>query len=247
MFKLINIGKNYGNTKIIDGLTLDIPDNQNIVFFGPNGCGKTTLLKIIAGLEKYENGEIKYLTNNNEPAKTGLIMQDYRSSLLPWKTIRDNIKFVANLNHKDKAEKHKETDAIITKLNLRQYQDKFPYETSGGISQLTAIGRAMAMESDIFLLDEPFSSLDYHTSSKLQLQFISLLEEIKKQAIIVTHSIEEAILLSDQIVIFSSLPMKVIEIINNELPHPRQIEQLGSDIAQKLRQRIINNAKTFLL
>jgi len=248
MLNLININKSYGNVKIIDSLNLEIPDNRNVVFFGPNGCGKSTLLKIIAGLETYENGEIKNTKKeNSEPIKTGLIFQDFRASLLPWKTVRDNINFVIGLNYKNRKERNQKTEAIITKLGLKPYQYKFPYQISGGIAQLTALGRAWALEPDVFLLDEPFSALDYQTSTRLQLQFLQLLHDVNKQAIIVTHSVEESILLSNKIVIFSASPMKIIEEIENPLPHPRQIEQLGSETAQQLRQRIIARTKEFVI
>lgn len=240
MLKLINITKKYGNTKILDGINFEVQDDEVAVIIGPNGCGKTTLLKIIAGLEKPDNGEVK--NSCKEDSNIGLVFQDYRSSLLPWKTIRKNIEFA--IPNGDKKEKIA-TD-ILLGLNLRKHENKYPYQLSGGMSQLAAFGRAAAQEPDILLFDEPFSALDYHTGLILQQNFTNLTSSLKKPTCLVTHSPDEAILLSDKIIILSSPPCKVVEILKNPLKKPRQIDHLASLQAQELRQQLLTNIKSFI-
>lgn len=244
MLKIINATKSYGQTKILDGITFEVADKEVVAIIGPNGCGKSTLLKIIAGLETLDNGEIKNIMDENEEIKVSLIFQDHRASLLPWKTIRENIKFADRTN--DDKQKENKIDNILSKLNLRIHQNKFPYQLSGGMSQLVAFGRSIAQEPDIFLFDEPFSAMDYNASFKLQQKFIDLLNLIQKPACIVTHSLDEAILLADKIVILSTPPTKVIQILNNNLAKPRKIEQLGSAYAQEIKQFLLSHISSFL-
>lgn len=244
MLRIISATKSYGQTKILDGITFEVADKEVVAIVGPNGCGKSTLLKIIAGLETLDNGEIKTGINNNEKTSVSLIFQDHRASLFPWKNIRDNIKFGDRT--KDSKQKENKIDDILTKLNLKAHQNKFPYELSGGMSQLVAFGRAIAQEPDIFLFDEPFSAMDYNASYKLQQQFIDLLTLIQKPACIVTHSLDEAILLADKIIILSTPPTRVIQVLNNNLEKPRNIQQLGSACAHEIKQHLLSHLSSFL-
>ncbi|MCU0680038.1 MAG: ABC transporter ATP-binding protein [Planctomycetes bacterium] len=248
MIKVVGINKSYSTTAILQNISFNIPDGQIIALFGPNGCGKTTLLKIIAGLDKQDSGEIKQLERSDDSdLRAGLVFQDHRFSLLPWMTIYKNIELTLISKIKSKKEREKRVDQIIDRLNLSRHQNKYPYQVSGGLSQLTAFGRALAFNPDIYLFDEPFSALDYQSALKLQQQFLSLWEKEKKSTIIVTHSIEEVILLADQIIIFSGLPAKILDIIPNNIPRPRNLEQLGGDLAQGIRQKIISIAQSFLI
>src|SRR3989339_1610198 len=137
MLRIINVTKSYGQTKILDGITFEVADREVVAIVGPNGCGKSTLLKIIAGLEILDNGEIKTEKNYCEESIVSLIFQDHRASLFPWKTIRDNIKFGDRTE--DCRQKENRIDDILVKLNLKIHQNKFPYELSGGMSQLVAL------------------------------------------------------------------------------------------------------------
>jgi NitT/TauT family transport system ATP-binding protein len=248
MIKVIGINKSYGTAAILQNISFDIPEGQIIALFGPNGCGKTTLLRIIAGLDKQDSGEIKQLDRGDDSdLSAGIVFQDHRFSLLPWMTIRKNIELALISKVKSKKEREEKVNQIINRLNLSRHQDKYPYQVSGGLSQLTAFGRALALNPDIYLFDEPFSALDYQSALKLQQQFLALWEKDKKSTIIVTHSIDEAILLADQIVIFSGLPAKILDIIPNNIPRPRNLEQLGGDLAQAIRQKIISIAQSFLV
>ncbi|MFA6548019.1 MAG: ABC transporter ATP-binding protein [Candidatus Magasanikbacteria bacterium] len=244
MLKIINATKSFGQTKILDGINFEIADNEIVAIVGPNGCGKSTLLKIIAGLEKLDNGEIKTSKAGDEEIKTSLIFQDHRASLFPWKTIRGNIEFaITKMSNQDKKEK---VDQILSKLNLAKHQNKFPYQLSGGMSQLVAFGRAIAQDPDIFLFDEPFSAMDYHAGLKLQQQFIDLMSLLQKPACIVTHSFDEAIFLADKIIILSTPPTKVIQILENNLEKPRKIEMLGNAQAQEIKEVLFSNINSFL-
>ncbi|MFH1292477.1 MAG: ABC transporter ATP-binding protein [bacterium] len=248
MISLRRISKQYydknGKIKILDNIGFDLGRNEIIAILGPNGCGKTTLLKIIAGLEEYTDGEIVvHAQTSYRSLKYGFIFQNHQNSLYPWKTVTKNIKFAI----RDKsAYKNQITDGILKDLNLSQHKNKYPYQLSGGMAQLTAIGRALAMQPDIFLLDEPFSALDYQASLIIQQKFLNIWQKTNNPTILVTHSIEEAIYLSDRILILSNLPAQIIGEIRNPLPRPRQIDHLGADLFNQIKKEVLQVIKGFL-
>jgi len=167
MIRLENIYKSYANRQIIKDISFDVNDKEIVAIIGPNGCGKSTLLKIIAGLEKFDNGKITHKPTSGQKTKPGIIFQNYQHSLLPWKTIWGNIDFALSGTIKHSLERRHQVNQTLVAINLLGHRYKYPYELSGGMAQLLAIGRAWAAKPDYFLLDEPFSALDYHTSIKL--------------------------------------------------------------------------------
>jgi len=250
MISLQNVCKTFTNKNqknvILNNINFDLNDGELLAIIGPNGCGKTTLLKIIAGLEKQTDGKIKL--HNNQPHNTlkcGFIFQEHKESLYPWKTVAKNIELALGKKLK-KQTKQQILQDILYKLNLDEHKHKYPYQISGGMAQLVAFGRAMALQPDIFLLDEPFSALDHYTSLKVQQKFLDIWQNIKTPTILVTHSIEEAVLLSDKIIILSNLPSKIISIIQNPLPHPRCLEHLSEDEFHKIKKRVLEKFTGFL-
>ncbi|MEK9183417.1 MAG: ABC transporter ATP-binding protein [Patescibacteria group bacterium] len=253
MLELKNVSKTFDSSStqpalVLSDVSFKIPRGEIISFVGPNGCGKTTLLKIIAGLDKQTGGEIAAPGHkHHSEIRAGLVFQDYSNSLFPWLTVEQNIEFVLKTRIKNKKERRNKIQEILGKLNLSDHRHKYPYELSGGLSQLTAFGRTMALNPEILLLDEPFSTLDYYTSLNLQQKFISLWEETKIPAIIVTHSIDEAVLLSDKIIIFSPAPARIIAEIQNKLPRPRHISQIEYQQFHDTKKKVMDNIKGFLV
>ena len=208
-------------TEALQKVSFDVEDGEFVCLLGPSGCGKTTLLRIIAGLETLTSGEI---TLNGTPItgpdpKRGMVFQQY--SLFPWRTILDNITFGLEMQGIKKVEARKQVEKYIDLVGLEQFKNSYPYELSGGMQQRAAIARALANEPEVLLMDEPFGALDAQTRNTLQDELLKIWEHRHVTILFVTHSVDEAVFLSDRIVVMTSRPGRVREIVTVELPRPR--------------------------
>lgn len=205
--------------QVLDDINLDIKKGEFISIIGHSGCGKSTLLKIVAGLTDYEDGSVKIdekeLKDNRADAQCLMIFQDHR--LLPWMTVRENIGF-GLYDKKNADEIVKEQVSLV---HLDGFEDAYPHQISGGMAQRTAIARALARKPEILLLDEPFGALDALTRIEMQKEVLEIRKKEKTTMILVTHDIDEAIYLSDRIIIASNRPATVKKIFNVELGRPR--------------------------
>lgn len=205
-----NISKMYGSeVHALDKINLGFPRGQMTTLLGPSGCGKTTLLKIIAGLLEASAGEV--LVNDKVVTGTGperaFVFQDF--ALMPWATVLRNTAFGMELSGKPKKEREDIARHYISQVGLEGFEDKYPHELSGGMRQRVGLARAMAVNADVLLMDEPFSAVDEQNRRKFQEDLLALLEIEKKTVIFVTHSIEEAVYVSDQIIILSPRPGRI--------------------------------------
>lgn len=246
MLKVNNLTKYFANRLILDNISFSVKENEIVAIIGSNGCGKTTLLKIIAGLETKDQGQV-ILRKTNHKIKTGLVFQNYRDSMLPWKTIAQNIEFSLSLIIKNFLERRHRLNQLLKQSQLQHHKHKYPYELSGGMAQLAVFTKTIALKPTLFLFDEPFSALDYHSSLKLQKQFLDLWEENKTATLFITHNIDEAIFLADKIIILSNSPTKIVTTIENNLPRPRNFSHLGNDQTHKLKQEILSHTTGFLI
>lgn len=212
MIELIDVSKAYAKKPILENINLFIPDGEILVIFGPNGCGKTTLLKIIAKLEKQDRGELIY---DNEEMRCGFVFQHHNNSLFQWKTVQSNFFLALECLKIDKKEKIERVEKMLRRLNLLEHRHKYPYQLSGGLSQLAAIGRSLVASPDVLLLDEPFSSLDYHSRFRLRNKLLELHSDFGIPMVIVTHSPDDAIVLAKRVVVLSQDPSTVTAIIEN--------------------------------
>lgn len=210
-----------GSTEALHEVSFDVEDGEFICLLGPSGCGKTTLLRIIAGLETQTSGEI---TLNEVPItgpdpKRGMVFQQY--SLFPWRTVIDNVTFGLEMQGIGKAEARKQVEKYIDLVGLEQFKNSYPYELSGGMQQRAAIARALANEPEVLLMDEPFGALDAQTRNILQDELLKIWEQKNVTFIFVTHSVDEAVVLSDKIVVMTARPGRIKEIVKVDLPRPR--------------------------
>ncbi len=166
--------------KVLDNISFQVKDGEFVVFFGPNGCGKTTILNILSGIDKPTSGKILINQKKPEKNKVGFVFQNYNESMLPWRTVAGNIEIALEIQRIDEKKKKQITEYLLKKAGLFEHKDKYFYELSGGMKQLTAICRAYAYEPELLLMDEPFSSLDYSTSRKMGLELLNLWKETKK-------------------------------------------------------------------
>ncbi|WP_300358644.1 ABC transporter ATP-binding protein [Fusobacterium sp.] len=199
VLELENISFSYdGGIQLLKDISFSLEKNEFLSIVGSSGCGKSTIIKLIAGIEKADSGTIKGLS-------TGYMPQ--RDLLLPWRTVLQNIMLPVELNKKNREEGKKKAIEYLKKLHLDEYKDKLPQELSGGMRQRVSFLRTLLTEADILLLDEPFSALDAITKEYLQKWLLDTLKEFNKSIIFITHDINEALFLSDRILVCKDKPL----------------------------------------
>lgn len=210
-----------GDVVALDHVTLDIQENEFVCIVGPSGCGKSTLLNILAGLEQFDEGSV---TMNGEPIigpglDRGVIFQQY--ALFPWLTVRQNVEFGLKYLGYSKGKMKEIADHYINMVELQDFANSYPKELSGGMKQRVAIARGYAVSPQVLLMDEPFGALDAQTRAQLQEDLLSTWDQERKTCFFITHDVEEAVLLAQRVVIMSARPGRVKEIIEIDLPYPR--------------------------
>ena len=223
------IYKNYGDVEALRDMSLDFPKGQLTSLLGPSGCGKTTLLKIIAGLlapnqgEVYVNGQIV-----TEPGPDrAFVFQDF--ALMPWASVIRNVAFGLELRKVAKSEREDIARKYIKDVGLDGFENSFPHELSGGMRQRVGLARALSVDSPVLLMDEPFSAVDEQTRRKFQEDLLQLVKEESKTFIFVTHSIEEAVYVSDQVAILLPRPSRVSEIIKPSSFKNKDVDSIRKD------------------
>lgn len=208
-----------GILPIIDGISFDLVDNEFVCILGPSGCGKSTLLKIIAGLREPTSGRVSHEGFPADPPRLGMMFQE--PTLLPWRTIAQNLGLPLELLKIEKAERIARVKRWIEIVGLQGFEQYYPQGLSGGMAQRVALARALIHEPDYLLFDEPFGALDALTREQMADELLRVWSERKKGIIMVTHSISEAILLSDRIFVLSARPAKIMRVIQNPFLRPR--------------------------
>jgi len=205
----------------VEEVSLTIPENSFTCIVGPSGCGKSTILRIAAGLEKATAGTVHYRSApvTKPCGEIGLVFQEY--SLFPWLTVRDNVAAGPEFAGVDKATRHQRAMEYLSMVGMEEFKDAYPHELSGGMKQRVAIARALANEPDVLLMDEPFGALDAHTRILLQRELLNVWELTRKTIVLVTHSVDEAVYLADQIVIMSSRPGRILKKLEVDMARPR--------------------------
>jgi len=204
------------------GINLVVEEGEFVAILGPSGCGKTTLLQIVAGLERPTRGRV--LLRGREVNGWGrertLIFQEY--SLFPWLTALENVEFGLRLMGVSPGERRKRAMAILKRMGLADFAELYPHELSGGMQQRVAIARALAVDPQVLLMDEPFASVDAITRARLQEELLNLWKEYGKTVFFVTHSVREALILADRIVLLTPRPGRIQAEFRPGLPHPRR-------------------------
>lgn len=213
-----------GNLRALDSLDMTIRDGEFVAVLGPSGCGKSTILKIVAGLLKPSSGEVLL---NGRPVDgpqpdVGIVFQ--QPTLLPWKTVLDNVLVPIRALRKPVGDYRDEAMALLRLAGLEQFAGHYPNELSGGMQQRVGICRGLIHDPRILLMDEPFSALDAMTRERMAAELQSIWMAKKKAVLFITHSIQEAVLLADRIVVLSERPGRVVEVLDVDLPRPRRAQ-----------------------
>jgi nitrate ABC transporter ATP-binding subunit len=212
-----------GPVEALRGINLSINQGDFICLLGASGCGKSTLLRIIAGFEQATRGAVAVRGNavNGPGPDRGMVFQDY--ALFPWLTVRDNIRFGPRYRHLPGKQIDAIAERFLAMVGLTAFADRYPHQLSGGMKQRVAIARVLANDADILLMDEPFGALDALTRGKLQEELIEIWRTTKLTVIFVTHSVEEAVLLADRVVVMTAGPGRIEREVEIALPRPRDV------------------------
>ncbi len=217
-----------GPVDAVDDVTLSFPAGSFTVIVGPSGCGKSTLLRMIAGLETPTGGRIDFGGRTNGDRPTNALVFQGRS-LFPWLTLRQNVAYGLRLKGMSRRERGERADDLLELVGLRKFARSYPHQVSEGMRQRVAIARALAVDPDILLMDEPFGALDEQTRMILQEELLRIWETTGKTVIFVTHSLDEALMLADTIVVMSAQPGTIRTVFNVPFSRPRELAAVRSD------------------
>ncbi|GGH19506.1 nitrate ABC transporter ATP-binding protein [Alsobacter metallidurans] len=215
-----------GGVEALNDISLSFPEGELTTLLGPSGCGKTTLLKIIAGLLQPTGGEVRVRGRavTGPGPERSFVFQDF--ALMPWATVIRNAAFGLELRGVPRSEREAVAEKYIASVGLKGFETKYPHELSGGMRQRVGLARALAVNADIVMMDEPFSAVDEQTRRQFQEDMLRLVAQERKTFLFVTHSIEEAVYVSNRIVLLSRRPSRVSEIIDVNLPRDSEPDQI---------------------
>ena len=230
-----------GDVVALDDIDLAIGKSEFVSIIGPSGCGKSTLLHCLGGLLKPSAGSITFdgsPLRTPDPTKAAFVFQDY--SLLPWKSVVDNAAIGLRFARVDKRTRREKALALLRLVGLEQFAGTFPHELSGGMQQRVAVARAMAMDPEVLLLDEPFGALDEQTRRDLGYEMSRLLTQQGKSIAMVTHSLDESIFWADRIVVMSARPGRILLELAVDEPRPRELSFIATPEFAALRARLFD-------
>lgn len=225
--------------EVVRNFSMSLYDGELVTFFGPNGCGKTTVLNMLAGPTTADSGSIERHFRPSDPLTVGYVFQNYADTLLPWRTVRNNIELPLEFRHMSEREKQKRVQRHLEQFQLAEHASKYIYELSGGLKQLVAIARATVYEPRLLLLDEPFSALDYSLSRMLWLRFREFWTEHRVTTVFVSHNVDEAVFLGDRVLVLSTRPTRVVADIAVPFGSDRPLSVLTSETFFSVRTRVL--------
>jgi NitT/TauT family transport system ATP-binding protein len=213
-----------GLVTAVDNVSLHVPEGSFFTIVGPSGCGKTTILRMLAGLETPTSGTIKVSTGTEKPVTNSMVFQG--DSLFPWMNVWDNAAYGLKMRNATKATIREQVGHYLDKTGLTRFAKAYPHQLSGGMRQRVSIARAFANDPDVFYMDEPFSALDEQNKTILQEELLRTWEESRKTVVFITHSVDEAVTLGDEVMIMTARPGRVKKIIEVPFQRPRSVLEL---------------------
>lgn len=235
-----DLAKSYGDKEVFRDLTFDVGEREVVSIVGASGCGKTTLLRCVVGLVTPTSGTVSI---GNQPVvkpSEGVAMVFQHFGLFPWKTVAANVAYgltVQGISRKNSAARVQE---LIKLVGLEGFEKSYPYQLSGGMQQRAGLARALAIEPNLLVMDEPFASLDAQTRDILQLEVLRIWESRPTAMLFVTHSIDEAVLMGDRVIILRGRPSQIFDIVEVKIPRPRDRSVVDSDRFRAVREYVWN-------
>lgn len=218
------LSKKFQGTTIYDDFSIDLPMGKFISVFGPNGCGKSTLINMISGLMPMDAGEVLYDGQSIRDTRISYVFQNYREALFPWMRAIDNIHYPLKVIGVDRTERRRRVEKLLAEFDVPFDLNAYPYTLSGGQQQTVSILRALVTDPEVLFLDEPFSALDYEMTLFMRERLQHIFMKLKTTMLLVSHDLEEAIQLADQVVLLTRRPTRVAEIVGVDLPWPRDLD-----------------------
>ncbi len=248
-----NISKEFHNAQgktlpVLQDINLTINKEEFVALVGPSGCGKSTLLNITAGLLEPSGGTVKFTEAEHEP-RMSIVFQE--TGLFPWRNVQDNIAFGLETENFPQAKRAERIAHYIELVGLKGFEKSFPHQLSGGMRQRVGIARALAVEPDLLLMDEPFSALDAQTRTIMQEELVTLWEKTRLTTLYVTHNIQEAVMLADRVVLLSRRPGRINKILSIAIPRadrskPEHAEEIA-DFIRIIWEHISKDARAALM
>jgi NitT/TauT family transport system ATP-binding protein len=225
---------------VIGGVSLDIYQGEFLTLFGPNGCGKTTLLNTIVGIEPLDSGRITIQSKHAQGCpEMGFIFQDYRGNLMPWLTVAQNIGFPLKVRGVPERERKRRVEELQSRFGFSLDLNARTYALSCGQAQLTSILRALIIDPEILIMDEPFSALDYQTNLSLYEKVLLIWKTAGVTVLLISHDIDEALYLGERTVFLKRRPARIAEILENDLPGTKDLDQLGTEAFAALKRKAL--------
>ena len=213
-----------GTTRAIGGVNLEVRDREFFGIIGPTGCGKTTLLHIIAGLEKPTQGTVEFVGEKRTKSMVSMVFQE--SALMPWRNVEENVPLGAEFRKEEPSVYKRVSRFFLEVVKLLDFAGAQTHELSGGMKQKVAIARALANDPEVILMDEPFASLDAQTRLLMREELLRIWERDKKTVILVTHNLDEAVMLCDRIAVMSARPGVIKSVVTVDVPRPRTMKSM---------------------
>jgi NitT/TauT family transport system ATP-binding protein len=229
-----NISKSFSTRQVLFEVTLTVNRGEIVTIMGENGCGKTTLFNIVAGLLEPDEGSVSINGQNPREVFPSIVFQDYRESLFPWLTVRQNIEFAYTKSVKSGKRPPFETEGLIEALGIKDLADRYPHELSGGEAQLVGIARALAFGSEVVLLDEPSSSLSFDMEQRFHEVLLKYREKMQATVLLISHDPREAVHISNKVVVLSKNPARVIRCLDIK---PGYYNEFLNELIRLLRWR----------
>ena len=228
---------------VLDAVDLTVGDGEFVSIIGPSGCGKSTLLNIVAGLDTPDSGatSVAGIQGGSSLGQVGYMQQ--KDLLLPWRTVLDNAILGLELNGVPKRQARSRALELTETFGLDGFENQYPYALSGGMRQRAAFLRTMLMDQEVMLLDEPFGALDALTRIQMQEWLLKLWESMRKTIVLITHDMDEAILLSDRVYVLTPRPGRIATILDVNLPRPRNYEQVTEPAFSRLKSRLLEHLR----
>lgn len=246
MVSITQVGKSFGaqRTEALRSCSLDVPANEILCVIGPSGCGKTTLLRIVDGLIRADHGQVLINETEVTAPRPDVAMVFQHFGLLPWKTVYDNVAYGLRVQGRAEGELTDAVPRYIELVGLRGFERNYPYQLSGGMQQRVGLARALAVDPEVLLMDEPFGSLDAQTRELMQEELLRVWRRQPKTMMFVTHSIDEAVILGDRVALMTRRPGRVKEVIEVGISRPRDPEAVRRSARYlELREHIWHQLK----
>ncbi len=236
-----NVSKRFGRLEVLSDVSLTVNAGEFVAIVGPSGCGKSTLLRMVAGLERPDEGQVRYKerpVTGPGPDRT-LLFQEH--ALYPWRTVAENVGFGLELAGVPAGERRHRVDAVLDLVGLKGFEAYYPSQLSGGMRQRASVARALVVNPEMLLLDEPYGALDAMTRAAMQDELLALQAELGQTMLLITHDMEEAVYLADRIVVLSHRPGQIVQEVQVDLPRPRN---RGDIRLVRLREQLLTALHT---